>query len=66
MTVTQYKIYVQLFNGCNDEFWQLPAATLKEFFDVMYAPTELRASMFVKPELIDYQIYESAHLNHLA
>jgi hypothetical protein len=48
MTITQYKIYVQLFNECNDVFWQLPADTIKDFFILLYAPAKLQASLFTK------------------
>jgi len=36
LTESQYKALLNLFNECNDDFWQLPQATLDAFYDRLY------------------------------
>jgi hypothetical protein len=36
LTDTQYKVLLDLFNECNEDFHHLPADTLSAFYDRLY------------------------------
>lgn len=37
MSDAQYKVYLALFNECNEDFWNLPDKTREAFYYRLYA-----------------------------